>query len=76
MTPRFRSASAAASASSSSRSATRLGAGVPSPKKCVGESDVDQPIAPAAIACRTSATIAPRSSAFAARSTAAGPITR
>ena len=55
-------------------SATRLGAGVPSPKKCVGESDVDQPIAPASIASRTSPAMRARSSAVAARSTAARPI--
>ena len=53
----------------------RLGAGVPSPKKCVGESDVDQPMAPAAIAVRTRSPMRARSSAFAARSTAARPIT-
>jgi hypothetical protein len=76
ITPRSRSASAAARARSSSGSASRLGAGVPSPKKCVGESEVDQPIAPAAIALRTSVAIAARSSAVAARSTAARPMTR
>src|SRR2546425_13237890 len=44
ITPRSRSASARASARSSASSASRLGAGVPSPKKCVGESEVDQPM--------------------------------
>ena len=76
ITPRSRSASARASARSSASSASRLGAGVPSPKKCVGESEVDQPMAPAAMPSRTRAAISADSSAVAARSTAARPMTR
>jgi hypothetical protein len=76
MIPRSKSRSAAARASSSPRSAARLGAGLPSSaKKCVGESDVDHPMAPASMPPRTSAAIAASSSGVAVRSVAASPIT-
>lgn len=76
MSPCPNSRSTAAIASSSASSDERVGAGVPSPKKCVGDSDVDQPTAPARIAPRTTSCMRAISSAVAARSTAALPITR
>ena len=75
MTPRPASPKAPAKAMISPKSATRLGTGRPPYPTCVEAFDVANPIAPASMAPRTIDFISAISSAVAARSVAASPIT-
>ena len=75
MTPLPESPAARNSASTSSASAKRLGTGFPSTPRCAYEKLVENPAPPAAMPSRTSAPMRSISSAVAARSYAASPIT-
>ena len=76
MLPAPPSPAASARASTSSNPACRDGTGRPSWSVCVGACDDEKPAAPAAIAARTSRRICSSSSAVAARSEAASPMTK